>query len=200
MENFYFPGATTVGIRCTDGVVLASEKRFTLGRGIQSKSVKKVFKLTGTIGIAFAGLVADFQVVKDTLSALIRLYEIETKKKITVNAAAKQTSNLLYSRRIFPYFTESVMAGIDENGPKVFAMDVIGSYIEDDYAAIGSGSEIAVGVLENEYKPNIKVEAAKALVIRAIQAAAQRDPTSGDGIDILTFQKTKTEELTAAIK
>jgi proteasome beta subunit len=200
MENFYLPGATTVGIKCADGVVLASEKRLTFGRGIQSKSVKKVFKITENIGIAFAGLVSDFQVVKDTLKAFINLYELEHKKAISVNAAAKQTSTMLYNRRIFPYFTNTIMAGVDDSGSKVFGLDLIGSVIEDDYAAIGSGSEIAIGVLENEYTPKITVEKAKDLAIRAIRSAAQRDPSSGEGIDILSIQAAKLEEFTAAIK
>ncbi|MFX1295390.1 MAG: archaeal proteasome endopeptidase complex subunit beta [Promethearchaeota archaeon] len=200
MQNFYLPGATTIGIRCSDGVVLASEKRLTFGSGIQSKSVKKVFKLTNNIGIAFAGLVSDFQVVKDTMGAFMKLYELEQKKVMSINAAAKQISTLLYNRRIFPYFTNTIIGGIDDIGPKVFALDLIGSVIEDDYATIGSGSEIAIGLLESDYNPNITVEKGKELAIRAIQAAAQRDPSSGEGIDIIAIQKAKLEEFTAAIK
>ncbi len=200
MDNFYLPGATTIGIKCADGVVLASEKRLTWGRGIQSKSIKKVYKLTDNIGIAFAGLVSDFQVLKDTLGAFFKLYELDMKKNISVNAAAKQTSVILYSRRIFPYFTNSIIAGIDASGPKVFALDLIGSIIEDNYAAVGSGSEIAVGLLESEYRPEMTVKEGKDLAIRAIQSAAQRDPSSGEGIDIISIQKEKLEEVTAAIK
>ena len=200
MENYYLPGATTVGIPCVDGVVLASEKRLTFGRGIASKSVKKVFKIADNIGIAFAGLVSDFLVLKDTIGAYINLYRLEQKKDISIGAAAKQTSSLLYSNRIFPYFTNTIMGGIDDSGPKVFALDAIGSVIDDDYATIGSGSEIAIGVLENEYTPQITVEDGKKLAIKAIQAAAQRDPSSGEGIDVLAIQSAKVEELTAAIK
>lgn len=199
MENFYLPGATTIGIRCADGVILASEKRLTFGRGIQSKSVKKVFKIADNIGIAFAGLVSDFQVLKDTINAYVRLYELENKKGISVNAAAKRTASILYSMRIFPLFTNTLMAGIDDGGPQVFALDAIGSVIKDDYAAIGSGSEIAIGVLENDYTSDMTVEQGKELAIRAIQSAAQRDPSSGEGIDILAIQKAKIEEFTASI-
>ncbi|NVM28415.1 MAG: archaeal proteasome endopeptidase complex subunit beta [Candidatus Helarchaeota archaeon] len=199
MENFYLPGATTIGIRCADGVVLASEKRLTFGRGIQSKSVKKVFKIADNIGIAFAGLVSDFQVLKDTIGVYVKLYALEQKKGISVNAAAKRTASILYSMRLFPLFTNTLMAGIDDKGPQVFALDAVGSIIEDDFAAIGSGSEIAVGVLENEYKSGMTIEQGKDLAIRAIKSAAQRDPSSGEGIDILAIQKAKVEELTTSI-
>ncbi|HUX99643.1 MAG TPA: archaeal proteasome endopeptidase complex subunit beta [Candidatus Deferrimicrobium sp.] len=200
MENFYLPGATTIGIRCSNGVVLASEKRLTFGRGIQSKSVKKVFKITENIGIAFAGLVSDFQVLKDTIGAYLNLYKLDEKKDISIAAAAKQTSSLLYTRRIFPFYTNTIMGGIDASGPRIYALDAIGSVIEDEYATTGSGSELAVGVLESEYTPKMTVEDGKRLAIRAIQSAAQRDPTSGEGIDLLVIQKAKVEELTAAIK
>ncbi len=199
MQNFLLPGATTIGIQCSDGVILASEKRLTWGRGIQSKSVKKVFKVSDNIGIAFAGLVSDFQVLKDTIGVYVKLYELEQKKKISVNAAAKRTATILYSMRLFPLFTNTIMAGVDDEGAKVFALDAIGSVIDDKYATIGSGSEIAIGVLENEYNPKLTVEEGKKLAIKAIQAAAQRDPSSGEGIDILLIQKAKVEELTAAI-
>jgi proteasome beta subunit len=200
MQNFYLPGATTLGICCEDGVVLASEKLLTWGRGIQSRSVKKVFKIADHIGIAFAGLVSDFQVLRDTIGAYINLYYLERKKSISVNAAAKQTSSLLYSMRLFPLFTNTIIAGIDESGPKVFSIDAIGSIIDDDYATIGSGSELAIGVLENDYKKGMDVEEGKKLAIRAIQSAAQRDPASGEAVDVLAIQEAKQEEFSVAIR
>ncbi|MHA1266782.1 MAG: archaeal proteasome endopeptidase complex subunit beta [Candidatus Helarchaeota archaeon] len=200
MENFFLPGATTIGIQCSDGVILASERRLTFGRGIQSKAVKKVFKITDNIGIAFAGLVSDFQVLKDTIGAYINLYKLEQKKPISVNAAAKRTASMLYSMRLFPLFTNTLIAGVDAKGPRVYALDAIGSIIDDQYAAIGSGSEIAIGVLENEYHPDMTVEDGKKIAIKAIQAAAQRDPSSGEGIDLLVIQEAKVEELSAAIQ
>jgi len=200
MQNFYLPGATTLGIRCEDGVVLASEKLLTWGRGIQSRSVKKVFKITDHIGIAFAGLVSDFQVLRDTIRAYANLYYLERKKYVSVNAIAKQTSSLLYSMRLFPLLTNSLIAGIDETGSKVYSIDLIGSIIDDDYATIGSGSELAIGVLENEYTKDINVEEGKKLAIRAIQSAAQRDPGSGEAIDILAIQQANQEEFSVAIK
>ena len=50
-------GATVVGLVCSDGVVLAAEKRVSWGRMVMSRSGKKVFQVTPGIGLAFAGLV-----------------------------------------------------------------------------------------------------------------------------------------------
>jgi len=102
--------------------------------------------------------------------------------------------------RLFPLFTNTIIAGIDESGPKVFSIDAIGSIIDDDYATIGSGSELAIGVLENDYKKGMDVEEGKKLAIRAIQSAAQRDPASGEAVDVLAIQEAKQEEFSVAIR
>ncbi|MEM2272882.1 MAG: proteasome subunit beta, partial [Candidatus Bathyarchaeia archaeon] len=67
--------------------------------------------------------------------------------------------------------------------------DLLGSAIPDNYAAAGSGAEIAIGVLEGEYKEGMTVEEGKNLAIKAIKSAISRDAMSGDGIDILVITK-----------
>ena len=59
--------------------------------------------------------------------------------------------------------------------------------IEDDYAVIGSGAEIAIGVIESSYKPDLSLEELKELAIKAVKASIARDAASGNGIDILLF-------------
>ena len=68
-------------------------------------------------------------------------------------------------------------------------LDVLGSLIPDKYAAVGSGTEIAMGVLEEGYKENLSIEEAKDLVTRAVKSAISRDAMSGDGIDFLIITK-----------
>ncbi|MHA1269767.1 MAG: archaeal proteasome endopeptidase complex subunit beta [Candidatus Helarchaeota archaeon] len=199
-ENFLLPGATTIGIKCTDGVVLASENRLTFGRMILSKSVKKIFKIADNIGVACAGLVSDFQKLQAVIQASIKIFDLEEGKKISPRAAAKLVSNILYRNKIFPYFTSTILAGADESGTYLFALDPIGSIIEDEFATIGSGSEISIGVIENRYKPEITVEDAKKLAIDAISAASRRDPTSGEGIDILIIKKDQAFDFHIKIK
>ncbi len=68
-------------------------------------------------------------------------------------------------------------------------LDVLGSVIPDKFAAVGSGAEIAVGVLEQDYKDKISTKEAKDLAIRAVKSAISRDVMSGDGLDILVITK-----------
>ena len=95
----WIPGATTVGVVCKDGVILAAEKRVTYGSFIASKGGKKVFPLTETIGAACAGLVSDMQVLARDVAANANLFSMDVGRKISVRAAAKLMSNILFNRR-----------------------------------------------------------------------------------------------------
>lgn len=189
--QFGYPvtGATTVGIACKDGVVLASEKRVTYGFSIMTKAGKKVFAINNRLGVAFAGLISDSQAVLRRISAETNLYELETRKPMSVRAMAKILANLLYAQRAYPVYTETMVGGMDEDGAKLFVLDPLGSMIEDRYAALGTGGAIAIGIVESAYSPEMGVEAGKDLAIRAVRAAISRDVASGDGVDVLVISR-----------
>jgi proteasome beta subunit len=185
----WIPGATTIGIVCKDGVVLASEKRVSYGFYISSKVGKKVFKLTEKIGAACAGLVSDMQVLARDVEANANLFGMDVGRKISVRAAAKLMSNILFNRRMAPLITQTIVAGLDDDGPSMYVLDVLGSVLPDDYAVVGSGTEIAMAIIEDGYTKSMTVAEAKKLVTRAIKAAISRDTMSGDGIDFLIITK-----------
>ncbi|MGQ9722440.1 MAG: archaeal proteasome endopeptidase complex subunit beta [Candidatus Jordarchaeum sp.] len=183
----YPESATIVGIVCKNGVVLAAEKRVTYGRLITSRTGKKVFKITDNIGITVAGLIADMQVLSKELEAMSRMYAMEQRKPINLRAAATLLSNILYERKMAPFFSQTIIGGVDEGGPAIYTLDLLGSLLKDAYAAAGSGSEIALGTLERSYKEGMDINQGKDLAIRAIRAAAKRDVLSGEGIDVMTI-------------
>jgi proteasome beta subunit len=181
----WVPGATTIGLVCKDAVILASEKRVAYGYLIVSKGVKKVFKITDQIGAACAGLVGDMQILAHEVEAQASLYSMDVGRNISVRAAAKLMANILFNRRYAPLITQTIVGGLDEEGASLFILDVLGSLIPDKYAAVGSGTEIAIGVLEEAYREDMPLQEAKDLVTRAIKSAVSRDVMSGDGIDFL---------------
>jgi len=185
----YVPGATTVGVVCSDGVILASEKRVSYGHFVVSRVGKKVFKITEMIGAACAGLVSDMQILVREVEAYGSLFRLEVGRLISVKSAAKIMSNLLFAQRLFPLITQTVVGGIDDEGPSLYVLDVLGSNIPDKYTAVGSGAEIAIGVLEERYKEGLTVKEGKELVTGAIKSAISRDAMSGDGIDFLVITK-----------
>jgi len=188
------PGATTVGIVCSSGVILASEKRVSYGNFVLSRSAKKVFKISDHIGAACAGLVSDMQILIREVGVYANLFKLETGRPISIKAAAKVISSLLFSSRLLPYITETIVGGVDDEGPSLYVLDLLGSVIPDKYAAVGSGAEIAIGVLESEYKEGMSIEEGKNLVIKAIKSAISRDAMSGDGIDLLIITKNGAKE------
>jgi len=185
----WIPGATTIGTVFTDGVILASEKRVVYGNLIVSKGGKKVFKITDQIGAACAGLVGDMQILAREVEAQANLFSMDVGRPISVRSAAKLMANILFNRRYAPLITQTIIGGLDEEGPSLYVLDVLGSLIPDKYAVVGSGTEIAVGVLEEGFKEGMKLKDAKELVTRAIKSAISRDAMSGDGIDFLIITK-----------
>ena len=146
------PGATTVGVVFHGGVILASEKRVTYGDFIMSKGGKKVFKVTDRIGVACAGLIGDMQILAREMEAQANLYSMDVGRQISVRSASKLMANVLFNRRYAPLITQTIVGGLDEEGASLYVLDVLGSLIPDKYAAVGSGTETAIGVIEEGYK------------------------------------------------
>ena len=191
----WVPGATTIGLIFKDGVLLASEKRISYGYLVVSKVGKKVFKITDHIGAACAGLVSDMQVLIREVEAYSNLFKLDVGRPISVRSAAKLMSNLLFNRRMAPLITQTIIGGIDnEGGPSLYSLDPLGSVLPDKYTVVGSGTEIAMGVIEDGYEENMNAEKAKELVTRAMKSAISRDIMSGDGIDFLIITKDGIQE------
>ncbi len=185
----FIPGATTIGVTFKDGVILASEKRVSYGYLIVSKTGKKVFKITDHVGAACAGLVSDMQVLIREVSAYGNLFRLDVGRSISVRSAAKLMSNLLFNRRLAPLITQTIVGGVDDEGPSLYSLDPLGSVLPDKFTVVGSGTEIAMGVVEDGYKDNMNADEAKELVVRAMKSAVSRDIMSGDGVDFLTITK-----------
>jgi proteasome beta subunit len=192
----YIPGATTIGLVFKDGVILAAEKRVSYGYFIISKGGKKVFKIADTIGAACAGLVSDMQSLIRDVEAYANLYRLDNNRPITVRATSKVMANLLFNSRFMPLITQTIVGGIDDEGASLYVLDVLGSLIPDKYAAVGTGAEIAVGMLEEGFREGMSLKEAKDLLVRAIKSAISRDSMSGNGIDFLIITKKGSEEET----
>jgi len=123
------------------------------------------------------------------MQAQANLYSMDVGRVISVRSASKLLANVLFNRRYSPLFTQTIVGGLDDEGTSLYVLDVLGSLIPDKYAVVGSGTEIAMGVLEEGYKETMSVEEAKELVTRSIKSAVSRDSMSGDGIDFLIITK-----------
>ena len=177
-------GTTTVGVTCSDGVVLATDRRVTSGFFIANKRGRKICKIDDHIAATIAGVVADAQMLMDRVGAQARLYKLMNGRRISVRAAATLTSNILFGSRFYPLVLQAIVAGVDDEGPRMFNLDLFGTMTEERYIATGSGSPMALGVLEGGYREGLKVDEAVPLVVKAVTASMKWDPASGEGFDV----------------
>ena len=184
--SMYMPGATAVGVTFEGGVAFASERRIAFGNFLVSKSTKKTFPITPRVGAACAGLVADMQLLTLQISALAKIRKMELKRDIPPNTIAKMMSNMMYERRYFPLLTQVIVGGVVD-GPVMYTLDPLGSVLPDEYAAVGTGAEMALGVLDPQFKAGMAQDEAVSLATRAVQSASLRDSASGDGVDTMVI-------------
>ena len=187
-------GTTTVGIVCSDGLVLAADKRATSGYLIAYKKFEKVIKITDNIAVTVAGTVSDVQLLVKYLRAELKLKDIRTGKTSSVKEAANLLANFVYGniRRMSMIVGVShfVLGGKDNEGFHLYDISPDGSIaLIDDYVSSGSGSVMAFGVLETLYEHGLSVDEGMKLAAKSVNAAVQRDIASGNGIDIFTITK-----------
>lgn len=195
-------GTTTVGLICKDAVVLAAEKKSTMGYLVASKASKKILQVDDHLAMTTAGISGDAQALARYLSAEYKLFSLQNGRRISVRGATTLLANILQGSKIFPYFVQVILAGYDSKGPQIYSLDAIGGVEEErKFFATGSGSPIAFGVLEDQYKEGINKEDGVRLAIRAVKAAIERDIASGGkAIDVAVITKDKVEFSTHELK
>ncbi|HJJ30893.1 MAG TPA: archaeal proteasome endopeptidase complex subunit beta [Methanocorpusculum sp.] len=187
-------GTTTVGIIFKDGVVLATERRATMGTLIASKKAKKVHSIAERIGMTIAGGVGDAQQLIRIINVECSLYQVRRGKPISVGAAATVLSNYLNQNRFTPYYVQLLVGGVDAQGPSVYSVDAAGgATLEENFVSTGSGSLTAYGVLEDRYAKDMNETEAVNLAVRALRAAMRRDSASGEGYNVVVITKDKFE-------
>ncbi len=185
-------GTTTAALVCKDCVVLGADKKATMGNLVATKKADKVHKIAKNIGMTIAGSVGDAQALIRLLRAESKLYELD-EGEIPVSVLSTLLANVLRSayKSFIPEFVQLLVGGYDSNGPSLYSLDAAGGLSkEEDYAFSGSGSVMAVGVLEDTYKPDMTEEEGIKTIVRAINAARERDVYSGGvSIDVAVIDK-----------
>jgi len=188
-------GTTTIGVVCKDGVILASDTRVTMGYFIAHHKGKKIYPIDEHLAMTISGNVADAQKAVDILKANASLYKLNNERPMPVNTAARVLANLLFSTRYAPLVAQVLVGGVDDTGPRVYEIDPFGSVTEEKCISTGSGSPIALGVLEDKYKEDVKIKDFAPIVIKAVKSAMKRDSASGDSFDIVVIDENGFKDL-----
>ncbi len=194
-------GTTTVGLVCSDGIVLATDTRAVLGTYfIAHQHVKKIAKVDDHLAMTIAGGVADAQGVVDSIRYNANLYKLERKTPIPVKSAARLASTIFFNARLYPLVADVLVGGFDESGPDLYNVDLFGSLTQEKFLSTGSGSPVAYGILEAEFSEGLKIKEAVPIAMKAIRAAIKRNAGTGDGIDVIAIDASGVHEYEAAEK
>ncbi len=212
-KNILKSGTSIVGIVCKDGVVVAGDRRTTAGgQLVMSKQSEKVVKINDYIVVAGAGVASDIDLNQRVFAAELRLKQLKTRARPSVKESATLVGMMAYRNIRTPSMIPSIVgllvAGYDEDGTvSLYTVEPAGGvYKVRDYDAnFGSGMPYILGLLERNYKKDMSVKDAVELAKDAIKAAIERDPASGNGIDVYTVTKdgirhVVSEELVAQYK
>jgi proteasome beta subunit len=190
-------GTTTCALTCKDGVVLAADTRASAGLFIADRHVMKIQRIDGHLGLTIAGGVADAQNLVDTMRYNANIYRFQNKEPIPIKSAARLCSNILFNQRYFPYYVQLIMAGYTRaEGAQIYNLDLFGSMSTEKFISTGSGSPVAYGYLESEYREGMTVNDAYKVAMNAIAAAIRRNAGTGDNINVVIIDKDGYRELT----
>ncbi len=186
----YMKGTTTIGVVCSDGVVLGGDTRATAGNIIASSEARKVFKIDSNLGMTIAGGVGDAQEVIRVIKAQNEIYKMNEGRPLSPKSATSLLSIILQQNKMMPYMVWDLIAGLDGDQPQLYSVDALGGVTEESkFASVGSGSETALGYIEDAYKKGMTTKDAVRVVAKALSIAMRRDSATGDSMMVAAITK-----------
>ncbi|KAJ7587397.1 proteasome component pts1 [Mycena floridula] len=177
-------GTTTLAFRYKGGVIVAVDSRATAGSYVASGTVKKVIEINPYLLGTMADTAADCQYWETYLGMHCHLHELRNRERISVSAASKYLSNLVYSYKGILLAQGTMICGGNKTGPTIYYVDSDGSRLKGDLFSVGSGSTFAYGVLDQGYHWDLTDEEAHELGRRSIYAAGHRDAFTGNSCNL----------------
>ncbi|MET0237207.1 MAG: proteasome subunit beta [Kibdelosporangium sp.] len=183
-------GTTVLAAIYQDGVMVAGDRRATMGNLIAQRDLEKVYPADEHTAIAFAGTVG-------LAIDLVRLFQLELEhyekiEGVTLSVEGKVNklgmmvrANLAAAMQglaVIPLF-----GGYDlvQGRGRIFSTDVTGHVTEDhDFEVVGSGSHFAKGSLKKLYRPGLAEAEVARVCVEALYDAADDDSATG-GPDLI---------------
>jgi proteasome beta subunit len=155
----------------------------------------KIQKVDRHMGMTIAGGVADAQNLVDIMRYNANIYRLTNREPMPIKSASRLCSTVLFNQRYYPYYVQIILAGFDNVGGQIYNIDLFGSITTEKFISTGSGSPVAYGYLESEFKENLSVNEAYRIAIQAIAAAIRRNAGTGDNINAVIIDKEGYHEL-----
>ncbi|XP_032265963.1 proteasome subunit beta type-8 [Phoca vitulina] len=177
-------GTTTLAFKFQQGVIVAVDSRATAGNFICTSRSNKVIEINPYLLGTMAGCAADCQYWERLLAKECRLYYLRNGERISVSAASKLLSNMVFQYRGMDLSMGSMICGWDKKGPGLYYVNENGTRLSGNMFSIGSGNTYAYGVMDSGYRPDLSPEEAYELGRRAIVYATHRDSYSGGVVNM----------------
>jgi proteasome alpha subunit len=176
-------GTTSIGVKSSEGIVLAVDKR-TTSKLVEASSIEKIFKIDEHIGAATSGLVADARALVERARVEAQINKITYSEPIRVTSLSKKLCDMLqlYTQNggVRPFGSALIIGGIYNGKCKLFETDPSGALIEYKATAIGSGRNAAMDIFEEKYEDSLTLEGAIELALAAINEATDHETTSNN--------------------
>ncbi len=190
-------GTTTVGIVCSDGVIIGADSRATMDTFIASSEAIKVYKISNTLAMTIAGGVGDAEYLVKLLKVQNEMYQMDEGKPLSPTSATSLVSLILQENKMMPYLVQLILAGLNKGVPELYNIDALGGYTkESKFTSTGSGSLTALGYVESIYSAELTTQEAAKHVLKALKIAMRRDSATGDGTKLVSMTKRGFKEYT----
>ncbi|MBS3073064.1 archaeal proteasome endopeptidase complex subunit alpha [Candidatus Pacearchaeota archaeon] len=154
-------GSSSIGIVCTDGIAVVSDRRIN-DPLIVPGSANKVFEIDSHIVGSAAGILSDARILIDKVRILSQQHKVTYDSPIDVESVIREIAN---TKQMFtqyggarPFGVSLMVGGIDENKPQLFASDITGNYFSYTAMAIGENDEKIKEILRIKYNKNLNIE------------------------------------------
>ncbi|HLC50065.1 MAG TPA: archaeal proteasome endopeptidase complex subunit alpha [Candidatus Nanoarchaeia archaeon] len=165
-------GSTAIGVVCSDGVLLVADKR-VVDTLVVPESVEKIWQIDDHIGASASGILSDARVLIDRAQLKAQQNRVTYDSEIDTSSIVKDICDLkqvcTQSGGLRPFGVSVLIAGIDDNVPKLFETDPIGIYFQYRATAIGEGEVEVEEILHSEYKQDITIENGLKLCLKSLK-------------------------------
>jgi len=190
-------GATAVGVKCREGVVLAVEKRVT-SRLIEPESYEKIFQIDDHIAAASSGIIADARVLVDRARLEAQIYRLTYGEPVPLTVLVKKICDLKQMHTQYggvrPFGAALLMAGVNEK-PELFETDPSGAYFEWKAVAIGSGRNTAMAIFEEKYRDDMTLADAIKLAVLALAKTMEEPSPENIEVAVITVEEKKFKKI-----
>ena len=168
-------GATILGIRCAEGVVLGAEENVEPLEEVEYSW--KIFKVDDHIGVAIVGLSSDARMLIDQARVYAQSNKLTYDESIDTEVVTKRICDIkqLYTQHagVRPFGVSLIFCGVDKTGTRLFGTHPSGTYRGFKATAQGAGRETVLTLLKEEYRDEMSLEEAIKLAAKCLVKALE---------------------------